>query len=71
MENLHYEKIATVTHIGSNLLIVGYNRRFQWAFRIVNKAGEIVREDAHYSTAILAEQEGTIWIKHNLLISSE
>lgn len=71
MEKLQYEKIATVTHIGSNLLIVGYNRQFQWAFRIVNKMGEIVREETHYTSAILAEQKGTIWIQHHLLASSD
>jgi len=61
-----YEKIYGVIHVGKNLLIVGYNNKDKWSFRVVTQEGKIVKETADFLTAESAEKEGYIWIENNL-----
>ncbi len=63
-----YEKIYCVNHVGSNLLIVAFEKINQWQFRAVNKEGEIVKEEYNFLTAEIAKEVGENWIKENLII---
>ena len=63
---MSYEKIYCAIHIGTNLLIVGYNQSQKWKFRVVNKEGEIVKEDDNFNTPEKAKQIASDWIKNNL-----
>lgn len=61
-----YEKIYSVIHIGSNLLIVAYNQSEKWQFRAVNKEGEIMKESYNFTTPEEAEKNGSHWINKYL-----
>ena len=63
---MSYEKISAVLHIGNNLLIVGFNKLYQWQFRAVTKEGKIVAEIGNFSRAEEAEKVGKEWINNNL-----
>lgn len=60
-----YEKIYCVVHVGKSLLIVGYNPKDKWSFRVVTKEGKIVQEISNFFTPELAEENGRIWIANN------
>lgn len=62
-----YEKIALVTHINNNLLIVAYSKDLGWQYRLVNNKGEIMKEENRFENSSLAEKSGRQWLEDNLL----
>lgn len=63
-----YEKIDAAIHIGTNILIVAYNKSHKWQFKVINKEGKIVQETCDFATAEEAKKIGSDWINHNLTI---